>query len=91
MFLFSLFTQLTGSQESMLRVEQDDPFSDIFYYGPTLTVSTIEETSTIVVSTHFSTRLFCAVMIHRVRVFWYTIAVNGDEGQNENEVKVIDG
>lgn len=42
--------QLTGSQESMLRVEQDDPFSDIFYFGPDTHVSTIVETSTIVVS-----------------------------------------
>lgn len=40
--------ELTGSQESMLRVEQDDPFSDIFYFSPDSHVSTIVETTIIV-------------------------------------------
>lgn len=40
--------ELTGSQESMLRVEQDDPFSDIFYFGPDNHISTIVETSAII-------------------------------------------
>lgn len=44
------FLQLTGSQESMLRVEQDDPFSDIFYFSPDSHVSAIVETTIIVVS-----------------------------------------
>mgnify|MGYP000877264970 CR=1 FL=1 len=50
----------------MLRVEQDDPFSDIFYYGPNITVSTIEETSTIVVSIP----CIMSVKSHSVAIEW---------------------
>lgn len=43
----SLF-QLTGSQESMLRVDQEDPFTDIFFYDP----DTPPSPSTVLVSTY---------------------------------------